>query len=300
MSKIQIARSLVNQHDYENAAIMYSEILIQMEGHVNIVDENQSETEFIKRKKLDEGEVKNQNEECKDENDIPQTNEKASILIEYSHSLVKNAINYFDSIIANAAFANMEPSSTPNVAQITSLINKRAQIESDLQIAWESLESSRLFFICQKNHSSLAKIAFLQGEINLINENWNDAIDCYLDTLDSIEKINKDSCQSTQNDENPMKNIDHDPSTFKYVTIPYIYMRIADSYTFLSDTKNATVFLLKAKQFYIQNIHDKHKLTKKLKKIEKLISDLEIDDDHPGNEIEQNVVDVNHLKKKKE
>ncbi|KRH93575.1 Cell cycle-regulated histone H1-binding protein [Pseudoloma neurophilia] len=342
MTKLQIARSLTRQKDFEQAANVYSEILIQLEGGKpteNETTDKKLENEAVNKKSAENNfdnavkRVKTESENQKLQNQqktvikIENCPIKPVILIEYSHALIKHCFIYYDSIVATV--------SNNSNKYLASLINKKSEIETDLEIAWESLEQARIYF--NTLHSSdlnedmtmlqkfenLSKISFLEGEIYLLNEQWNDAVISYTETLEMIQKYESErirldkimnipqNMKSEQKNDSDHKNTsDHknDPQKsdkssakrptpkFKYVTPAFIHQRLSDLYVFLNDSKNADAHLLLAKQWYNLNLKDENRL-KKMEKIERLR--LLIDLTPEEVEKTENLVDVNHLKRKK-
>lgn len=303
MSKLQVARSLAIQRNFEEAAEIYSEILIEF-------DKNDEENLNIKRQKTDKKNPENISEKDSEKN-ISENSEKPSILIEYSHTLIKNAIAYYNSIISSSFSQNIL--NTNNNLSI--LINKKEQIENDLEIAWSSLEQARIF---SGNFDFKAKIYFLQGEILLINENWQDAITCFSESIENIYKyeefMKKENNEKEKNiekenniednekedniEDNKKDNKENIENTFyfKYVTPAFIHLRIFDCYNFLKDKENANKQINLATDWYLKFLK-KEKALKKIEKLEKLKNN-QIDDDENEN-VDDEVKDVNHLLRKK-
>lgn len=270
MTKLQIARSLARQRNYELAAAVYSEILLEM-GMEKISDD-----QHMNEQNIHEQSILNKGDSLKDEQQMQKeqalnakqhTHEQASktqqfsnitkteeqfsnttkkdlntanlntikqnshtnhklnttdkqciepvpkrhrpdtlpikpcTLIEYAHVLIKQSVQYYDSIVQGASL-NLSGVNQPGNKYLINLLNKKSEIETDIEIAWDSLEESRIYFNALQNslfkHEHLAKITFLQAEIYLLNEQWNDAVIMYTETLELINLVDQKERGQTQ------------------------------------------------------------------------------------------------------
>lgn len=104
------------------------------------------------------------------------------IYIDYAYSLIQNCENFFTNEI-----------SLLSSHQQTNILEKQ-HAEDDLQVAWDLLEISRI--VLAKESHLMSKIYFLLGEIQLLNNNFNDAILEYSNCISLLKPENSRYCES--------------------------------------------------------------------------------------------------------
>lgn len=283
------ARALLNQHAYDQAIELYSEILLKdggdeerdgekgveekdgVEERDGIEERDGTKSEGIKKEnKTAEKQSmhKHISENKESAEQAGKIGYKAYIYIEYAHCLIKNVSNYFQTLLH--CLNTHQPS----------ILQKKEIYEEDLEIAWNVLEQARLYFKMKNDTHQLKKVYFLQGEIYLLNDQYADAIKEFSNCL-------------LVNDE-------------QFVNDGTVYKRIGDSYFFLGDKAMATTFYEKGMVYYngVGN-------AKKSREVEILLmsarekEEMGFRDDEEQKESkevenEKVVVDVTHLIRKKE
>lgn len=138
------------------------------------------------------------------------------LYVEYSHALIKNANEYFMEEVANIA-----------ESRGFSLLN-RQNIEDDLETAWNLLEVSKSAFTILRDDMQLATTHFLLGEISLLNNQYNEAIHDYTESINTFLKI-------------------HDESDIELLDV---YLSMSNAYEFSEDFDMATFYYKKAINVY--------------------------------------------------
>ena len=97
------------------------------------------------------------------------------LYLQYANALIKNANQYFTDEIVNIDKGYD--------------LNRRREIEDDIENAWNVLEQSKLCFTILKDDASLAKTHFLLGEISLLNNDFSTSIQDYVECINLYNKI---------------------------------------------------------------------------------------------------------------
>lgn len=97
------------------------------------------------------------------------TPELCRVYIDYAFSLVQNCVQFFTNEYLNLA------------THQASFSDKRKNTEDDLEIAWSVLEIARV--VLAKDKLASMRIRYLLGEILLLNNNFNDAICEYTESM---------------------------------------------------------------------------------------------------------------------
>lgn len=102
------------------------------------------------------------------------------IYIDYANSLVRNCTQFFTSEYLN-------------IANHAGASHGRRSIEDDLEIAWNVLEIAKV--VLQKDRLASMKIRYLLGEILLLNNNFNDAVCEYTESMALSDKHGTKYCE---------------------------------------------------------------------------------------------------------